>query len=206
MARAACICVAAALAKNLPHRSRENEFTDGRVYFSVKNTSSPLGDPPNLFSIHRRHETLLGALTSSVIKIIPCEKYQLHPALSGSCISALNRVKLNCYLGRIAGLYFRRFGKWAGNRLRPCGRALRLFSGSAGWSALAFASGFSSSASGGGSPGRFSLANSSRASAAAWAIRASSSRGSIFSEREPKRHRLYTVTVCSKLRRIFSRS
>ena len=27
----------AALAENLPHRSRENEFTDGRVDFSVKN-------------------------------------------------------------------------------------------------------------------------------------------------------------------------
>jgi hypothetical protein len=29
--------VVAALAENLPHRSRENEFTDGRVDFSVKN-------------------------------------------------------------------------------------------------------------------------------------------------------------------------
>ena len=32
MARAACICLDAALAKNLPHRSREHEFTDGRAY------------------------------------------------------------------------------------------------------------------------------------------------------------------------------
>ena len=32
MARAAGIKRVAALAKNLPHRSRENEFTDGRVY------------------------------------------------------------------------------------------------------------------------------------------------------------------------------
>ena len=31
MARAAPDMVVAALAKNLPHRSRENEFTDGRV-------------------------------------------------------------------------------------------------------------------------------------------------------------------------------
>ena len=31
MARAAPYMVEAALAKNLPHRSRENEFTDGRV-------------------------------------------------------------------------------------------------------------------------------------------------------------------------------
>jgi hypothetical protein len=29
MARAACTLLDAALAKNLPHRSRENEFTDG---------------------------------------------------------------------------------------------------------------------------------------------------------------------------------
>jgi hypothetical protein len=33
MARAACTWLDAALAKNLPHRSRENEFTDGRVEF-----------------------------------------------------------------------------------------------------------------------------------------------------------------------------
>ena len=32
MARAAPCKVDAALAKNLPHRSREHEFTDGRVY------------------------------------------------------------------------------------------------------------------------------------------------------------------------------
>ena len=31
MARTALSCVDAVLAKNLPHRSRENEFTDGRV-------------------------------------------------------------------------------------------------------------------------------------------------------------------------------
>jgi hypothetical protein len=32
MARTASVVVVAVLAKNLPHRSRENEFTDGRVY------------------------------------------------------------------------------------------------------------------------------------------------------------------------------
>jgi len=32
MARTALSWVDAVLAKNLPHRSRENEFTDGRVY------------------------------------------------------------------------------------------------------------------------------------------------------------------------------
>ena len=32
MARATLLYVDAALAKNLPHRSRENEFTAGRVY------------------------------------------------------------------------------------------------------------------------------------------------------------------------------
>jgi hypothetical protein len=33
MARTAAVCVEAVLAKNLPHRSRENEFTGGRVNF-----------------------------------------------------------------------------------------------------------------------------------------------------------------------------
>ncbi len=44
MARAAVVEVEAALAKNLPHRSRENEFTDGRVgtSFSAIRTSCPL--------------------------------------------------------------------------------------------------------------------------------------------------------------------
>ncbi len=62
---------------------------------------------------------------------------------------------------------------------RPCGRAWRFFWFS--WQGRsAGSSGFSSSASGGGSPGRFSRASCARASAAAWAIRASSSLGSIF--------------------------
>jgi len=42
MARTAAVVVVAVLAKNLPHRSRENEFTDGRVYEfeTVKDTMS----------------------------------------------------------------------------------------------------------------------------------------------------------------------
>jgi hypothetical protein len=40
MARAATSLVVAALAKNLPHRSRENEFTDGRVGIFVKKYNS----------------------------------------------------------------------------------------------------------------------------------------------------------------------
>src|ERR1035441_5149711 len=63
-----------------------------------------------------------------------------------------------------------RGGKCAGKPARPCGRALRFFSWLAGLSAAAFSSGFSSSASGGGSPGRFSLTSCSRASAAANAL------------------------------------
>ena len=44
MARAAPYSVEAALAKNLPHRSRENEFTDGRVgtSFRAKGRVCPL--------------------------------------------------------------------------------------------------------------------------------------------------------------------
>jgi len=48
MARAAPYMVEAALAKNLPHRSRENEFTDGRDtrkgQVSLNNTDEFLGN------------------------------------------------------------------------------------------------------------------------------------------------------------------
>lgn len=44
MTRTAAVLVDAVLAKNLPHRSRENEFTDGRVYeFRPVKDTCPLG-------------------------------------------------------------------------------------------------------------------------------------------------------------------
>jgi len=41
MVRTAVVEVEAVLAKNLPHRSRDNEFTDGRVY-EYKGQKCPL--------------------------------------------------------------------------------------------------------------------------------------------------------------------
>ena len=43
--------VVAALAENLPHRSREHEFTDGRVKFSVRKLKRHRRKAEKLFSL-----------------------------------------------------------------------------------------------------------------------------------------------------------
>jgi len=84
MARTAAVCVEAVLAKNLPHRSRENEFTGGRVKFLCKSSffKFAMRRSPHLSLDFELGNEVINAHTTraTVFRTESQEHFQLQPA------------------------------------------------------------------------------------------------------------------------------